>query len=178
MVKSKLLPCNTIQQPSIDKFKTPRCCGREYLTVWVNTFGVPNKILTDNGKQFNNEELHDIMEKLNMKVLETAAESLWSNIICQRHNAVTGHMTDKIKDESDVLTEVALAWAINSMNGLHEVHGFSPSQLVFGRNFNLPSVLNDKLPAVAGHTSSAVVANQLQRKYDELCFIIYNSQQL
>ena len=55
--------------------------------------------------------------------------------------------------------------AINAENSLHNVYGFSPSQLVFGRNPNLPSVLNDKLPAPGGHTSSEVVANHLNAKH-------------
>ena len=59
-----------------------------------------------------------------------------------------GYVIDKVKDRSDVSTEVALAWAINATNSLHNVYRFSPSQLVFGRNPNLPSVLNDKLPAL------------------------------
>ena len=94
------------------------------IRMWVNTFGVPDKILTDNGGEFNNEELHDMSENLNTEVLATAAESPSSNGICERHNAVIGHMIDKIKDESDctlVSTEVALAWAINAKNSLHNV---------------------------------------------------------
>ena len=59
-----------------------------------------------------------------------------------------------------------MAWAINAKNSLHNVYGFSPSQLVFGRNPNLPSVLIDKLPALGGHTSSEVVANHLNAKHE------------
>ena len=58
------------------------------IKMWVNTFGVPDKILTDNGGEFNNEELCDMSENLNTEVLATAAESPWSNGICERHNAV------------------------------------------------------------------------------------------
>ena len=90
----------------------------------------------------------------------------WSNSICERHNTVIGHMIDKINDESDVSTEVALAWAINAKNSPHNEYGFSPSHLVFGRNPNLPSILNDKLPALGGHTSSEVVANYLNAKHE------------
>ena len=56
------------------------------------------KILTDNGGEFNNKELRDMNENLNTEVLATAAESPWSNGICERHNVVIGHMIDKIKD--------------------------------------------------------------------------------
>ena len=36
---------------------------------------------------------------------------------------------------------------MNAKNSLHNVHGFSPYQLVFGRNPNLPCVLINKAPA-------------------------------
>ena len=39
--------------------------------------------------------------------------------------------------------------------------GFSPYQLVLGRNVNLPTVLSDKLPALEGHTESPTVAEHL-----------------
>ena len=104
-------------------------------------------------------------ENLNREVL-AAAESPWSNGIHKRHSAVIGRMTDKIRDESDGSTEVALTWAINAKNSHHNVYGSSPSQLVFGRNPNLPSVLNDKLPAPGGHASSEVVANHLNAKHE------------
>ena len=68
------------------------------IRMWVNTFGVPDKMLTDDGGEFNNEELHDMSENLNTEVLAKAAESPWSNGICERHNAVIGYMIDKIKD--------------------------------------------------------------------------------
>ena len=41
------------------------------------------------------------------------------------------------------------------------VHGFSPNQLVFGRNPNLHSILIDKLPVLEGVFTSDVVASNL-----------------
>ena len=41
------------------------------------------------------------------------------------------------------------------------VQGFSPYQLVFGRNPKLPSVLSDELPALEGTTTSEVFAKHL-----------------
>ena len=51
----------------------------------MNTFGVSDKILTDNGGEFNNEELHDMSENLNTEVLAKTAESPWSNGINQMY---------------------------------------------------------------------------------------------
>ena len=47
---------------------------------------------------------------------------------------------------------------------LHCVYEFSPNQLVFGMNLNLPSFLNDKLAALEGVSTSLVVAVHAARK--------------
>ena len=57
--------------------------------------------------------------------------------------------------------EVALSWAINAKNTLHNSHGYSPYQLVFGRKPNLPSLSNDQLPALEGISTSEIVADNL-----------------
>lgn len=44
---------------------------------------------------------------------------------------------------------------------VHNVHGYSPHQLVFGQNPNLPSVLIDKPPALEGTTKSEWVAKHI-----------------
>ena len=100
---------------------------------WVNTFGVPDRILSDNGGEFNNRDVQDMAENLNTEILTTAAESPWSNGVCERHNAVIGNMVTKILSDSKCDLETALAWAINAKNSLHNVYGFSPAQLVFGK---------------------------------------------
>ena len=133
---------------------------------WVNIFGVPDRVLSDNGGEFNNRDFLDMAENLNTEVMTTAAESPWSNGVCERHNGVIGNMVKKTMDESHCDIRTALAWAINAKNCLHNVYGFSPAQLVFGRNPNLPSVLNDKLPALNGVTASEQVARNLKAKHE------------
>jgi hypothetical protein len=108
----------------------------------------------------------DMGNNLNTEVTTTAAESPWSNGICERHNAVIGNMVKKIISEARCDIKTALAWAVNAKNCLHNVYGFSPAQLVFGKNPNLPSVLNDKPPALEGVTTSEQVAQNLRAKHE------------
>ena len=65
-------------------------------------------------------------------------------------------MNDKKQD-----LDVALGWAVSSKNSLASFNGYSPNQLVFGKNPNYPCVLTDKVPALEGQTSSQVVAENL-----------------
>ena len=67
----------------------------------------------------------------------------------------------KIIEDTGCSIETALAWAVNAKNSLQNIYGFSPYQLVFGRNPTLPSVFTDKLPALEGVTSSQLVADHL-----------------
>lgn len=55
----------------------------------------------------------------------------------------------------------ALDWALMAKNCMHSVHGYSPYQLVFGQNPNLPSVLIDTPPALEGTTMSARVGQHM-----------------
>ena len=128
---------------------------------WVATFGTPISILSDNGGEFNNELLRDVAELLGAKVCTTAAESPWSNGVVERHNAVIGNMILKIVDSSGCSVENALVWAVSAKNALHNNRGFSPNQLVFGRNPNLPSVLTAKPPALRTVTPSHLIAEHL-----------------
>ena len=72
-----------------------------------------------------------------------------------------GEMVKKTLEDTHCSFEIALVWAISIKNSLHSVHGLSPNQLVFCRNPNLPSFLNDQLSALEGVSTSEVVASNL-----------------
>ena len=128
---------------------------------WIALFGSPRKILTDNGGEFNNSEFRSMAENFNIKVMCTAAESPWSNGVCERLNAVLKDNVLKILEENECSVETALAWAVSARNTLHNNNGFSPNQLVFSFNPSLPNIIEDRMPALENVTSSKVVANNL-----------------
>ena len=126
---------------------------------WIAIFGSPNELFADNGGEFNNDLLRDVAEFLNVSIHTTAAYSPWSNGIVERHNAILADIISKVMSDQKCNIDIALAWALNAKNSLHNSSGFSPNQLVFGRNPNLPSILNNKLPAL--RNISAVIADHL-----------------
>ena len=128
---------------------------------WISIFGCPRRILSDNGGEFANAEFVDMCENLSINFLTTAAEAPWSNGLVEKHNHIIGEAVYKIMEDVSCSLQVALCWAVNAKNSLQNVYGFSPYQLVFGRNPNLPSVLENKLPALEGVTSSELIANHL-----------------
>ena len=66
-------------------------------------------------------------------ICTTAAESPWSKGIVERRNATLGVSVQKIIDDLRCDLSLAVAWAVSAKNDLRNVHGFSPSQLVFGK---------------------------------------------
>ena len=132
---------------------------------WITYFGTSGSIWTDNGREFNNQSFWDMAQNLNIIVRTTPAESSWSNGLNERHNGILGEIVKKTLKDIHCSFVIALAWAISAKNTLHSVHRFSPNQLVFGRNPNLPSFLNDKLPALEGVSTSEVVASNLNAMY-------------
>ena len=129
---------------------------------WVALFGCPRKVLSDNGGgEFNNELFRDMAQLLNTQVLSTAAESPWQNGITERHNAIISNMVDRILEDVNCSIEVALAWALSAKNSLKNVFGYSPNQLVFGKNPNLPTVIGSEPPALEGVSSSKLTADHL-----------------
>lgn len=134
--------------------------------MWIGTgIGSPAKILVDNGGEFANAEFMDMCENFNIRIMSTAASSPFSNGLCERNHAVIDEMVMKIiADQPNCSLQVALSWAVNSKNCLQMVAGYSPYQLVFGRNPRLPNVMDDSLPALEGTTISETLALHLNVK--------------
>lgn len=77
-------------------------------------------------------------------------------------HSVTDMMLVKLEAEHpDVELETLLSWANMAKNSLQMFNGFSSHQLVFGRNPNLPNIMNDNIPALDGCTTSQSFAKHL-----------------
>ena len=141
--------------------KQPSTIIRGLFLSWVVIFGTPKKILSDNGREFDNSEMRDLGERFNIKIITTAAESPWSNGVCERQNAVIADGVRKVMADTDCALDVALAWTVSARNALANHSGFSPNQLVFGQNPGLPNVFSDKIPALENISSSDTVRTNL-----------------
>ena len=95
------------------------------------------------------DEFHELCEMFNITVKSSPAFSPWSNGLCERHIQTLSHTVLKIRDDvSNCDWQTALGWAVCAKNALMNSDGYSPAQLVFGRNGNFPSSLTSKLPAL------------------------------
>ena len=64
-------------------------------------------------------------------------------------------------EDTNCSLETAVSWAISTKNTPHGYNGYSLNMIVFGRNPNMPSVLNDKLPALEENVSSMTIESNL-----------------
>ena len=140
--------------------KKPESVVQAILTNWIRIFGHPKYFLWDNGGEFDNNDTKELCEKFNIHIKTTAAESPWSNGLCERANAILQNMVLKVMEDSKCSLDLAIPWAISAKNALSNTYGFSPNQLVFGKNINLPAVHNDLLPA-KNTISSPLIAQHL-----------------
>lgn len=134
---------------------------RALFDYWIRIFGCPHKFLSDNGGEFVNKDVIDMAEKCNVTLETTAAESAWSNGLCEKHNGILGNMISKIMRDKECPIEIAIHWAVAAKNSLSNVYGFCPNILVFGRNPNFPSAMTNSPPANNLVSISQYVADNL-----------------
>ena len=70
-------------------------------------------------------------------------------------------MVQKIQSDTPCTMDLAVAWAIAAKKALINVYGFSPNQLVVGRNLNFPDVHFDRLPAQNASCAINLIMNNL-----------------
>ena len=127
--------------------KLPSTIIKALFVSWITIFGAPQKILSDNGGEFSNSEIRELSDIFCIQLLTTAAESPWSNGICERLNGTLGELVSKIVEDTESGVQIALAWAVAARNAFYNKSGVSPNQLVFGFNPYFPNIYDSNLPA-------------------------------
>ena len=65
---------------------------------------------------------------------QSAAESPFSNGMVERHHRIIAEMMVKTREDVRCTWEVSLAWPVSAKNSLQMSGGYSPYQLVLGKN--------------------------------------------
>ena len=143
--------------------KTAKDILNKIMQNWIGAaFGVMEGILSDNGGEFTSEEIREVCSILNVTIATTGTESPFQNGLCERNHAIVDNMLRKMTEQHhDTPLEILLSWVNMAKNSLQMTHGYSSYQLVFGKNPNLPNVMNAQLPALEGTTTSEILATHL-----------------
>ena len=135
------------------------------LDKWIlgTPYGAPRQLKSDNGGEFINKAMRDMCEMFDIKHITTGSYSPWSNGGNERNHHTVDLMMEKIMHgNKDIKFEEALAQAVFAKNSLLNVHGFSPSQILTGKQPRIPGACNDnKPPADATMVDSKAVQNHL-----------------
>ncbi|CAH1238877.1 Hypp5656 [Branchiostoma lanceolatum] len=120
--------------------KYPKDVVEAFMELWMACgYGIPEQIMVDNGVEFTAAEIMEFSSKLNIKVNTTAGHSPFSNGVCERNHAVMDVMLEKLAYENpNTPIDQLIAWACTAKNAMAMFAGYSPYQIVFGRNPVLP----------------------------------------
>ena len=159
--------------------KKPNSIIKAIFVSWITIFGAPQKFLSDNGGEFVNPEMRDLSESFNIRLLTTAAESPWSNGICERLNGILAGLVRKIMEDVKCGVQIALAWAVAARNAFYNKSGVSPNQLVFGFNPAFPNVYDDNAPGSSLENASTEIVskNTFARDKAREIFIKYEANE-
>ena len=142
--------------------KEPKTVVDNIMLHWIAYFGHPTKaILNDNGGEFVGKDMVELKMYLNVRSLTTGAEAPFQNGLCERNHAIVDSMLLRlVLDNPDAEVNLLIKWANMAKNCLVNVHGFSPNQLVFGKNPKL-GVMAQSSPASISNISSEVLTKHL-----------------
>lgn len=106
---------------------------------WFSTFGIPVRLISDNGKHFEGHGWRDIERHLWFRHVRTAAYAPWSNGAVERiHSTLKATLTKFCLNNNARWAEMLpqIAYAANST--VHTAHGVTPHEVMFGWIPRLP----------------------------------------
>jgi len=104
-----------------------------FLENWVSRFGVPKRVITDQGRQFESQLFAEILKKMGTQRLRTTAYHPQSNGMVERFHRTLKSSLRSLSTSHDwvsALPLILLGWR----NIPSSRSGVSPAQMVFGSN--------------------------------------------
>ena len=125
------------------KSKKPEEIVSKLMEKWISIFGASKFFFSDNGLEFQNEEVKLLTENFGIEVKCTPAESPWSNGKCEKMIGLIKNSVRKLREDGTKDWDIALYWTVAAKNNLMMKSGLSPNQLVFGRNPYFPNLTGE-----------------------------------
>lgn len=108
-------------------------------------FGAPNRILTDNGAQFESRVFKNLLKEYNIQHSYTALYHPQSNPVERIHRTIKTMLASYVKDNHRIWDKFLhkVSWAIRS--AVHEATGVTPNFVMFGRELSISGTANQRL---------------------------------
>ena len=117
---------------------SPKTFVKNFFDRWIQWAGNPGEITIDMERGFGSQEFASAMGEAGIHVYSIAGQAHWQHGKIERHGAILKDMMSRTIVQADVHGKHRLEWVCVEVamakNSLIREHGFSPSQLVFGRD--------------------------------------------
>ena len=117
---------------------SPKTFVSHFFEKWIRWAGNPGEITIDMERGFGSQEFANAMGEAGIHVFSIAGQAHWQHGKIERHGAILKDMMSKTIIQAEVTGKRRLDWLCVEVsmakNSLIREHGFSPSQLVFGRD--------------------------------------------
>ena len=123
---------------------------------WIlKGFGPPKQIIFDNGREFSNKSMREMCEVFNIQMLTSGGFSPFQNGLCEKNHHIVDMMVEKMMHGNpDMTFSRALASAVYAKNCMINNQGYSPLQLVMGKQPRMPGPAQDNAPPANRETTS------------------------
>ena len=126
------------------KSKEPWDVLTMFIASWVRYFGVPQRIITDMGKEFDNKVFRFVGERLGIKLDVTPSGAHWClGQVEAKHENLRRMIEQALKENPSRQSEEAIDSTMMAHNATPGSTGISPSQIQYGKTINLPNALDD-----------------------------------
>lgn len=144
----------------------------------IAAHGVPTKILTDQGANFESQLIHQICHTLGTKKIRTTAYHPQGNGLCEKFNGticdILSTLTNSRGDDWDEVLGLAL---LHYRTRIHATTGYSPFEMTYGRHPQLlPDLQYPKLPSNPDCVSSEDYLGKLQQTISNIHQTAHNRQ--
>ena len=118
---------------------------KPFIEDWIlKGYGPPRQVIFDNGREFSNKKMRELCETFNIQMLTSGGYSPWQNGLCEKNHHLIDMMIEKMMHGDSTLTlERALAAALYAKKSMINVNGYSPLQLMMGKQPRLPGPAQD-----------------------------------
>lgn len=124
---------------------TAETVAKNFIFTWISRFGVPVRVTTDQGRQFESDLFNQLNIMLGIEHLRTTPYHPQSNGLVERfHRTLKASIRCREEDWLTALPTVLLALRVQAKEDL----GVSPSQLVYGTSLRIPGELLQEAPAM------------------------------
>ena len=126
--------------------RNPGHVAQKFLSRWISVFGIPQCITLDQGGEWEAEFLM-LLEQHAVATRFTGSHAAWQLGHAERHGALLGVSWGALVHEYQVIDragmKITLLCALQAKNQVVSRRGFNANSLVFGRQCNLPDLLDD-----------------------------------